>query len=64
MSITFSRCHDASLFAKMEFARTGWRHIVKPCKAYICPPQEYYGRDWKPAFCVVLGHDRTMKARI
>jgi len=50
----FNRCHDASVFARMERVRTGLRHVVKPCRKFLCPPKEYFGRDWVSGFTVTL----------
>lgn len=50
----FSSCKDAAAYARMERVRTGIRHVVKPCRRYLCPPKEYFGRDWVPGFTVVM----------
>ena len=50
----FSKAKDARMYAKLECIRTGVRHIVVPCKQYLCPPKEYFGRDWISGFTVVL----------
>ena len=50
----FTKSHDASVFARVERIRTGLRHVVTPCRKYLCPPKEYFGRDWISGFTVTL----------
>jgi len=52
--MSFSNAREARIYAQMESMRTHKRHIVIPCKQYLCPPKEYFGKDYYPAFAVVL----------
>ena len=50
----FRRCADAARWARTQIRSTGLRHVVRPCRKYLCPPKEYFGQDWIPGFTVVL----------
>ena len=45
---------DARIYAQLEKIRTGKIHQVVPCKKYLCPPRQDYGRDYINGFTVVL----------
>lgn len=51
----FDSAKDARLQASIETQRTGYIHVVKPCKKYLCPPKEYFGKDYIKGFTLVLG---------
>ena len=50
----FTKAKEARLYASLETSRTGYRHIVKHCRKYLCPPKEYFGEDSIPGFTVIL----------
>ena len=50
----FESAKDASLQARIETQRTGYTHEVVACKKYLCPPKEYFGKDYINGFTLVL----------
>jgi len=50
----FRSAKHARHYAKLEYLRTGLRHIVVPTKKYLCYPNQYFGQDFIPGFTVVL----------
>jgi len=50
----FHNAKDARLFATMETIKTKQKHVVVPCKKYLCPPDIYFGKDFINGFTVVL----------
>ena len=50
----FETTTAARLQASIETQRTGYTHKVVPCKKYLCPPNEYFGRDFINGFTLVL----------
>jgi len=50
----FNKSTAARQYAKMERLITGKRHIVVPCRKYLCPPKENWGRDYICGFTVIL----------
>ena len=55
MRMFFSTAQNARIYATLERIRTGRIHIVKPCKKYLCPPKQDFGKDHINGFTVVLG---------
>ena len=50
----FENAKDARLQASIETQRTHHKHIVVPCKKYLCPPKLYFGKDYISGFTLVL----------
>ncbi len=50
----FTSARKARIYAGLEKMRTGRRHIVVPTIKYLCPPKEYFGRDYISGFTVIL----------
>jgi len=50
----FNSAKSARIHASIESARTGYRHVVVPCKKYLCYPKLYFGRDYINGFTLVL----------
>ncbi len=50
----FTRARDARIYAALEIIRTKRNHKVVPCKKYLCPPKECFGRDYRTGFTVIL----------
>lgn len=53
----FENAKDARLYANIQSIVTHRKHIVKPCKKYLCPPKEYFGRDYINGFTIVLSNN-------
>ena len=51
----FEKAKDARVQASIETTRTHRQHLVAPCKKYLCPPKEYFGRDYINGFTIILG---------
>ena len=49
----FETATAARLQASIETKELG-THISVPCKKYLCPPNEYFGRDFINGFTLVL----------
>ncbi len=54
----FDNAKDARIAARIESIRTHFVHQVIPCKKYLCPPKEYFGRDYISGFTVILTKKR------
>jgi len=50
----FETAKAARIAASRETLRTGYQHYVKPCKKYLCPPKEYFGRDYINGYTIIL----------
>ena len=50
----FDKAENARMYAKLETIKTHRKHIVKPCKKYLCPPKQYFGKDYINGFTVCL----------
>ena len=52
--MSFTSAKEARVYANLETMRTHKQHIVVPFKQYLCPPKTHFGKDFYPAFAVIL----------
>jgi hypothetical protein len=50
----FERAKQARMQARLETIRTGVRHHVVKTRKYLCPSNEYFGRDYITGFTIVI----------
>lgn len=50
----FPNAMQARIYANLQTRQTGYKHKVMPCKKHLCPPKEYFGRDYINGFTVIL----------
>lgn len=50
----FEKSKDARIYANIQNQVTGYNHFVVPCKKYLCPPREYFGKDYINGYTVIL----------
>lgn len=53
----FESARQASLRARIDnvsLILIGMKHVVTPCKRYLCPPKNSFGKDYIQGFTLVL----------
>jgi len=50
----FDNAKDARMYCRLESIRTHRKHKVVKCSKYLCPPKQYFGRDYISGFTVIL----------